>query len=179
VTPQATAIGTGETVSFAAAVAHGSSGVTWAASAGTIDAHGIFVAPSGPQSVTININATSKDDPTKSAVASVNVVGPGQVTATTNRQVASYAISPAAAGVSVQFGLDTTYGLITWAQPVPSGGGLVSPFVAKSIIYGKTSVWNQTQPCLDHKIGLCAVVIPSFWVGLGVHSFMERGEELK
>jgi len=100
------------------------------------------------------------------------------VTATTNPQVASYAIAPAADGVSVQCRLDTNYGLITRAQPDPSGGGLVSLFVAKSIIY-ETSVWNQTQPCLDYKDGLCAVVIPSFWVGLGVHSVMERGEELK
>jgi hypothetical protein len=126
-----TAISTGQTVSFAAMVAHGSSGVTWAASAGTIDANGIFVAPSGPQSATVTITATSKDDPTKSAAATVNVVEPGQVTSTANAQVASYAISPAAAGaVSVQFGLDTNYGRITWAQPVPSGGGLVSLFVA-------------------------------------------------
>jgi uncharacterized protein YjbI with pentapeptide repeats len=43
-------------------------------------------------------------------------------------------------------------------------------------VYG-TSVWNQTQPCLDYKSGLCAVVIPTFWVS--VHSVMERGEESK
>jgi hypothetical protein len=45
--------------------------------------------------------------------------------------VASYAISPAAPGnVSVQFGLDTNYGLTTWTQPIPAGGGPVSLFVA-------------------------------------------------
>jgi len=131
VSPQAVATGTGQTVSFMATVKNGSSGVTWAASAGTIDANGIFASPPGPQSATVTITATSKDDPTKSASAAVNVVAPGQVTATANPQVASYAISPAAAGkVSVQFGLDTNYGRTTWTQPVPSGGGLVSLFVA-------------------------------------------------
>jgi hypothetical protein len=45
--------------------------------------------------------------------------------------VASYAISPAATGgVSVQFELDTNYGLVTWTQPVPSDAGPVSQFVA-------------------------------------------------
>jgi hypothetical protein len=45
--------------------------------------------------------------------------------------VANYAISPAAAGkVSVEFGPDTNYGRTTWTQPVPSGGGQVSLFVA-------------------------------------------------
>jgi hypothetical protein len=131
VSPQAVATGTGQTVPFVATVKNGSSGVTWAASAGTIDANGIFVAPPGPQSATVTITATSKDDVTKSAGVTVNVVAPGQVTSTANVQVASYAVSPAAAGnVSVQFGLDTNYGLTTWAQPVPSGGGLVSLFVA-------------------------------------------------
>jgi hypothetical protein len=131
VSPQGVATGTGQTVSFVATVKNGTSGVTWAASAGTIDANGIFVAPPGPQSATVTITATSKDDATKSASATVNVVAQGQVTSTGNVQVASYAISPAAAGnVSVQFGLDTNYGRTTWAQPVPLGGGLVSLFVA-------------------------------------------------
>jgi len=131
VSPQAAAVGTGQTVSFVATVANGLSGVTWAASEGTIDADGNFVAPTGTESATVTIAAISKDDATKSALATVNVVAPGQMTATANVQVASYAISPAAAGnVLVQFGLDTNYGRTTWAQPVPSGGGLVTLFVA-------------------------------------------------
>jgi hypothetical protein len=81
--------------------------------------------------MTVIVTATSKDDPTKSASATVNVVAPGQVTSNANGQVASYTVSPAAAGkVSVEFGLDTNYGRTTWTQPVPSGGGLVSLFVA-------------------------------------------------
>src|SRR5215469_8596515 len=131
VSPQTAATGTGQTVSFTANVTNGKPGVTWTASAGTVDVNGIFVAPPGPQSAAVTITATSKDDTTKSASATVNVVAPGQVTATANPQVASYAISPAAPGnVSVQFGLDTNYGLTTWTQPVPSGGGPVNLFVA-------------------------------------------------
>ena len=77
------------------------------------------------------MTGTSKDDTTKSASATVNVVAPGQVTGTANVQVASYTISPAAPGnVSVQFGPDMNYGLTTWTQPVPTGGGPVNLFVA-------------------------------------------------
>jgi hypothetical protein len=130
VTPQTAATGTGQTVSFTANVTNGKSGVTWTASAGTVDVNGIFVTPVG-QSTTVTVTATSKDDPTKSASATVNVVAPGQVTSTANVQVANYIVSPAAAGkVSVEFGLDTNYGRTTWTQPVPSGGGPVSLFVA-------------------------------------------------
>jgi hypothetical protein len=131
VSPQATATGTGQTVSFTANVTNGKSGVTWTASAGIIDVNGIFVAPAGPQSMTVTVTATSKDDTSKSASATVNVVAPGQVTSTANVQVASYTISPAAPGnVSVQFGPDINYGLTTWTQPIPAGGGPVSLFVA-------------------------------------------------
>ena len=131
VSPQTTATGTGQTVSFTANVTNGKSGVTWTASAGTVDVNGNFEAPAGPQSMTVTVTATSKDDTTKSASATVNVVAPGQVTGTANVQVASYTISPAAPGnVSVQFGPDMNYGLTTWTQPVPTGGGAVSLFVA-------------------------------------------------
>jgi arylsulfate sulfotransferase len=130
VSPQTTATGTGQTVSFTANVTNGKSGVTWTASSGTVDVNGNFVAPVG-QSTTVIVTATSKDDTTKSASATVNVVAPGQVSATANVQVASYTISAAApANVSVQFGLDMNYGLTTWTQPVPAGGGPVSLFVA-------------------------------------------------
>ena len=131
VSPQTTATGTGQTVSFTANVTNGKSGVTWTASAGTVDVNGNFVAPAGPQSMTVTVTATSKDDTTKSASATVNVVAPGQVTSTANVQVASYTISPAAPGnVSVQFGPDTNYGLTTWTQPTGQFGGAVSLYVA-------------------------------------------------
>jgi hypothetical protein len=45
--------------------------------------------------------------------------------------VANYAISPTGTGnISVQFGTDTNYGLATWAQSVPTGGGTVNILVA-------------------------------------------------
>jgi arylsulfate sulfotransferase len=130
ITPSEAALGAGQTILLAATTSDGSS-VTWSASAGTIDAAGNYTAPSGAQSATVTVTATSKKDMTKSASATVNVVAPGQVTASANVQVATYTISPAALGnVSVQFGTDTNYGLTTWAQPVPNGGGAVSLFVA-------------------------------------------------
>jgi hypothetical protein len=79
----------------------------------------------------VTVTATSMKDHTKSASATVNVVAPGQLAASANSQVASYTIASAApANVSVQFGTDTNYGLTTWTQPVPAGGGQVSLFVA-------------------------------------------------
>ena len=70
-------------------------------------------------------------DPTKSASASVTIIAAGVVAATTNPQVATYAITPpSTANVNIQFGTDTTYGLTTWQQPTPAGGGPVSIFVA-------------------------------------------------
>lgn len=128
ITPTALALGAGQTAQFVAATGGGS--VTWTASAGTISPGGLYTAPSG-QSAMVVVTATSTSDKTKTASATVNVVAPGQVTATANVQVASYTISPAAAGnVSVQFGTDTNYELTTWQQPVPTGGGPVSLFVA-------------------------------------------------
>src|ERR1700733_10077874 len=47
----------------------------------------------------------------------------GKVSATANPQVAVYSVSTSAPGdVSVQFGLDTNYGLTTSTQPSPEGG---------------------------------------------------------
>ena len=129
ISPQTAAIGTGQSTQFTATVSRGT--VTWTASAGTIDSTGNYTAPSATQSMTVTVTATSMQDSTKSASATVNVVAPGQVAATANVQVASYTVSPAAPGnVSVQFGTDTNYGLTTWTQPVPTGGGAVSLFVA-------------------------------------------------
>jgi arylsulfate sulfotransferase len=131
VSPQVVAIGTGQTVQFIAIVTNDSSAVTWSATAGTIDANGNYTAPSGSPSTTVTVTATLAKNHSKTATATVNVVAPGEVTATANKQVASYVISPAAAGnVSVQFGTSTNYGFTTWTQPVPTGGGPVSLFVA-------------------------------------------------
>jgi hypothetical protein len=62
-------------------------------------------------------------DPIKAANATLHVVAPGKVSPTANPQVALYSIAAGAPGnVSVQFGLDTNYGLRTWTQPAPAGG---------------------------------------------------------
>jgi arylsulfate sulfotransferase len=131
ISPPSAAIGTGQTVQFTPIVTNDSSGVSWSATAGTIDANGNYTAPSGSPSMTVTVTATTLKDHSKTASATVNVVAPGQVTPTANTQVASYTIAPAAAGnVSVQFGTDTNYGFTTWTQPVPTAGGPVSLFVA-------------------------------------------------
>ena len=129
VSPQIAAIGAGQTVQFTPIVTNDSSGVTWSATAGSIDANGIYTAPS--QSSTVTVTATCVKNKSKTATAKVNVVAPGRVASTANVQVASFTIAPAAPGnVSVQLGTDTNYGLTTWTQPVPTGGGAVSLFVA-------------------------------------------------
>jgi arylsulfate sulfotransferase len=131
VSPQSTAIATGQTAQFTASVTNDTTGVTWSATAGAIDANGDYTASTGVQSTTATVTATSKKDSTKSASATIHVVALGQVSATANTQVALYSISPGAAGkVSVQFGPDKNYGLTTWTQPVPQAGGTVSLFVA-------------------------------------------------
>ncbi|HEV2350282.1 MAG TPA: aryl-sulfate sulfotransferase [Terriglobia bacterium] len=65
------------------------------------------------------------------APLSMTVVSTGQVTATNNLLVAQYSISsPRDATMSVEFGPDTNYGLKTWSQPVPTGGGTINMLVA-------------------------------------------------
>jgi arylsulfate sulfotransferase len=131
VSPQTAAIGTGQTMQLMAVVNNDSTGVTWTATVGTIDGNGNYTAPAGSQSTTATVTATSNGDRTKSSSVTIKVVAPGQVSATANVQVALYTIAPPTTGnVLVQFGLDTNYGLTTWTQPVPSGGGAVNLFVA-------------------------------------------------
>ncbi len=133
-TPQISAIGVSQTLPF---IATGDpAGVTWSLSAstnsgpgalapaGTIDASGNYTPPAGSPSLIVAVTATSKTDPSKSASATVNVVAPGAFTNTNNVQVAQYTVSTAApANVSVQFGLDTNYGLTTWTLPTGQFGG--------------------------------------------------------
>src|SRR5437762_5531470 len=53
------------------------------------------------------------------------------VTPTNNPLVANYALTiPDGSEVSVELGLGTSYGLLTWQIPAPAGGGTVSLFVA-------------------------------------------------
>jgi len=55
----------------------------------------------------------------------------GQVNSTQNPLVAKYSVFSAVdANITVQFGLDTSYGRQTWTQPAPAGGGEVDFLVA-------------------------------------------------
>jgi len=144
VSPQSTAIATGQTVQVKATVTNtktgvalpatsssGPEGVTWSATEGTIDDNGNFTAPSGTTSSTAIVTAMSRNDTVVFAAGTIHIVAPGQVSQTANPQVALYSIAPdGTANVSVQFGPDTTYGLTTWTQPAPGSGGTGSLFVA-------------------------------------------------
>jgi arylsulfate sulfotransferase len=138
VSPLKSAIGLAQTQPFTAT--GDPAGFTWSVAgftdssmvtgfpAGTIDASGNYTPPSSSPSFFAVVTATSKTDSTKSASATVNVVGPGSFSATLNPQVAQYAvILPSSANVSVQFGLDTNYGLTTWTIPTSSTGALSGP----------------------------------------------------
>lgn len=138
VSPQSAVVGAGQVAPFAANVMGGSSAVVWSvngvaggnSTVGTIDAAGNYTAPAVTTNSTATVTAASMSDPSKSASASVTIVAAGIVAPTANVQVATYAITPpSTANVSIQFGPDTTYGLTTWQQPTPSGGGPVSIFV--------------------------------------------------
>jgi arylsulfate sulfotransferase len=143
ITPAAVALAPGQTVQLTATVTNNKTGVTspattngsqtgisWAATAGSIDANGNYTASSAGQSTTALAIATSKQDRTKFANAIIHVVAPGMVAASGNPQVAVYTITPSSAGnMSVQFGPDTNYALTTWTQPSTSGEA-VSLYVA-------------------------------------------------
>jgi arylsulfate sulfotransferase len=142
VSPSVSAMGVSQTIPFTAT--GDSAGVTWSVigapflgapsvvtSPGSIDSNGNYTGPGGASSFYVTVTATSKTDPTKSASATVNVVAPGMLTPTNNVQVAQYAVvPPSSANVSVQFGLDTSYGLTTWTQPNPTLGAAVNLYVA-------------------------------------------------
>lgn len=139
VSPQSAFVGAGQVAPFTAIVTGGSSAVVWSvngtpggnSTVGTIDAAGNYTAPAVTANSTATVTAASASDPTKSASASVTIVAAGIVASTANPQVATYTITPpSTANVSIQFGTDTTYGLTTWQQPTPAGGGPVSIFVA-------------------------------------------------
>src|SRR5271154_7020797 len=141
ISPDKAAIATGGVTTLQVTLT-GDTAVTWTVNAvadgnssvGTISTQGLqgtYTAPAGESGLVADITATSVADTTKSASATVYVVPPGMVSATGNTLVAAYSITPpSAAEVSIQFGLDTTYGRTTSTQPTPQGGGQVSEFVA-------------------------------------------------
>jgi arylsulfate sulfotransferase len=141
ISPDKTAIATGGVTTLQVTLTNDTA-VTWAvddvangdASVGTIatqNLQGTYTAPAGQTGLVATVTATSVADTTKSASATVYVVPPGTVTATPTTLVAAYSIMPPSeAAVSVQFGLDTTYGRATSVTETPQGGGAVNTFVA-------------------------------------------------
>jgi arylsulfate sulfotransferase len=139
VSPQPAFVGPGQTLQFTATVAGSTSGVTWSvdgvpggnSTTGTIDANGEYTAPTVTQNTTVTVTASSNSNTNNVGSVSVLIIGPGKVAATKNPQVALYTITPPAnANLSVQFGTDPSYGLKTWSQTAPSGGGSVGVYVA-------------------------------------------------
>jgi len=90
-TPAAPTVSVGGTRTFSTTVTGGvSNAVTWSASAGTINpGTGAWTAPATPQAVTIQ--ATSTEDPTKSAATTVTVVALPAITLFTLRDIGSAA----------------------------------------------------------------------------------------
>src|SRR4029077_13263928 len=134
ISPSSIALAPGQTMQFQLSE---KKKVTWSAggvaggnaTVGTIDANGNYTAPSANTSTKVMITATAGSEPPASA--QVVVVAPGIVAPTANPQVALYTITPPDdASVTIQFGQTTNYGLTTWTQPTPTGGGAVAIFVA-------------------------------------------------
>jgi arylsulfate sulfotransferase len=135
VSPSTAAVAPGQSIQFSATITNtvmgtmmpgtnknDDTGIRWSAIGGSISNDGDFVASSDAASGTAYVIATSKKDHTKYANAVIHLVTQGQVSSTSNGQVASYSITPGApANVSVQFGPDTNYGLTTWVQPSTKG----------------------------------------------------------
>jgi len=81
-----------------------------------------------PGTVPVLVTTPGPGGGTSSAVNFTILAG---VFATANPQVALYAYATTqTASVSVEFGTDTTYGMHTWAQNTPAGGGPVQILVA-------------------------------------------------
>ncbi len=86
------------------------------------------------QTATLNLNFTNAVAGSPATVALTGTsaaMSAGTVTQTANPLVAQYTITPPFAGnVTISFGPTQSYGLQTWTQPTPSGGGPVSIYVA-------------------------------------------------
>jgi arylsulfate sulfotransferase len=163
VSPSAAAVSLGQSTQFQATLPGTSQSVTWSvngttggdATVGMIDTTGKYTAPTNSQSIAVTITATSSGS---SASAQVYVVAPGSVEPTLNPQVALYTITPpAAANVTIQFGPTTSYGLSTWTQGSPTGGGpvgtLVAGMLANTAYHMQATVQlpgNVTYTDMDH-----------------------------
>jgi len=98
---------------------------------GTIDSNGNYSAPAISQPTSATITAISKRNRADSNTASVQILVPGKVSATTHPLVALYSFSPPAGStVSVQFGPDTNYQFQTNPVPASANGAPLNIQVA-------------------------------------------------
>jgi len=143
ISPSAAALSLGQSIQFQATLPGSPQSYIWSVNGisggnmmiGTVDGSGNYKAPTDTQSIAVTISATSGSVSSSSVSAQVFVVAPGTVEPTQNPQVALYTITPpAAANVTVQFGLTTSYGLSTWTQGAPTSGGPVSILVAGMVM---------------------------------------------
>ena len=129
----------GQTQQFTTNISNKPNEITWSvngtaggsSTTGTIDSTGLYTAPTAAPSSTVTVTARKSSNSKLTASATVTVVSGGTVTATANTQVAAYTISlPVQAGVTVNFGTDTTYGLTTSAQQSTGAGAPLTILVA-------------------------------------------------
>lgn len=106
------------------------------ATTGTITSSGLYTAPTSPSATTVQVTEGNLTQGLRSAPAQVSLFSAdkfdaGMVSSSNNPQVALYTFkAPQGASVQVQFGTSANYGLTTWAQEAPVGGGSVSILVA-------------------------------------------------
>ena len=129
----------GQTQQFTTNISNKPNEITWSvngtaggsSTTGTIDSTGLYTAPTAAPSSTVTVTATKSSNSKLTASATVTVVSGGTVTATANTQVAAYTIAlPVQAGVTVNFGTDTTYGLTTSTQQSAGAGAPLTILVA-------------------------------------------------
>ena len=106
------------------------------ATTGSITSSGLYTAPASPSATTVQVTEGNLIQGLTSAPSQVSLFSPdkftpGTVSSSNNPQVALYNFTaPQGASVQVEFGTSTNYGLTTWAQEAPVGGGNVSILVA-------------------------------------------------
>jgi arylsulfate sulfotransferase len=193
VSPTPAFVGSGQTLQFSSNLGTGSA-VTWAVSGSggsTIDSQGNFTAPTVTQNATATVTATSTSNSMQTASVTVNIIAPGTVTTTANPQVAQYSIIvPDGLSMSVQFGLDTSYELTTWAVAAPSGGGSVPMLVAgmkgntayhMRAVFQTTGTTNTVFSDADHTFttkAFASSVIPSLTASTTAGATPQPGVEL-
>jgi hypothetical protein len=132
-TPEYTALGPGQTVSFHATVS-GSGLLQWSvdgiaggnAQVGTVTNAGLYTAPATlGKSENVTVTAALSGSAAQNYATSVaSILNPGIVLKTNNPQVATYSMYlPAPGKVAIDFGKSTGYGVTTWEQATPSANG--------------------------------------------------------